>query len=456
MGKRPDRRTFEMRLTEMVNALRNDIEQGSYPPGAYLPSEKVLTKQFRLSGKSVAKGLDQLEAEGLIVKKHRIGSMVKRDFGKTPAAIHLAVQHSVFRDADLASLLDDFAKRYPDIRVNVTPFEPADHESVADYAQAEQFDMILLSNRNFDDIVLQNRHDFLQPVEMAEGTYRFLHKVFALDGVGYAQPFICSPIVLCYNRRHFRDASIPEPDSDWTWSDLFEQAGKLSAFTGRYGFYFHYLSDNRWPIFLLQRGIRFGAEPAGTAAFCRDAAEAFSVIRESMQDNRVVPPFFSTNNTDVNMLFDQGKVSMMMTSYWGLNDLKQSALDFDIAPMPYFDDPVNLLLCVGLAICKHSKETEAAKVLADYLLSEEAQRKIKEHTLSIPAVKAAAENVPAAERLNRPSRFALYRELIPSYRLHRDLGLPNLGLEKIRERLKFFWPKLESAEEMRVKLEEML
>jgi len=456
MGNRPDRQTFEKRLTEMVDTLRSEIEQGKYPPGTYLPSENGLIKQYKLSGKSVAKGLNQLESEGLIVKKHRIGNMVKRDFGKLPATIELAVQHSVYRDAALTSLLENFEKKHPNVKVNVTPFEPVLHESIADYAQTEQFDVLMLNYLNFYDITLQNRLEVLEPAEIVDGTYRFLQKGFTHLGVCYAQPFIFAPVVLCYNREHLREASVSEPDSDWTWHDLFDQARRLSESTGRYGFYFHTLSDNRWPIFLLQRGIQFDPQPSGKVRFCQtQVMDTFAFVREFMQEHRVFPPFFSANSTDANLLFDQGKVSMMMVSYWGMNDLKHSAIDYDIAPMPFFDDPANLLLCVGLAICKHAKEKEAAKLLVEYLLSEEAQGKIKEETLSIPALKSAAESA-VEDQLNRPSRFALYRELIPTYRIHRDFGLPSVSLEKIRQRLKFFWPKLESAEEMCAKLEEML
>lgn len=60
----------------MVGKIRTDILSGVLQPGAYLPAESMLAKQFELSNKSVRRGLDVLVQEGLIVKIDRVGSKV--------------------------------------------------------------------------------------------------------------------------------------------------------------------------------------------------------------------------------------------------------------------------------------------------------------------------------------------------------------------------------------------
>src|SRR5690606_21834126 len=70
------RRTFQIRLNKLVNQIREDIMNGNYKRGTYLPPEKTLAKQYQLSNKSVRKGLEQLLEEGLIKKIPRVGSMV--------------------------------------------------------------------------------------------------------------------------------------------------------------------------------------------------------------------------------------------------------------------------------------------------------------------------------------------------------------------------------------------
>lgn len=456
MGNRQDRKSFEMRLKEMVDTLRSEIEQGIYPPGAYLPSEIALAKRFQLSGKSISKGLDHLEAEQRIIRKHRVGNMVVSGTDGNQTTIHFAVQYSAYQDAMLVELLEDFAKQHPQFKVNVIQYEPANHESIVEFAQTEQIDVLMLNYKNFFDMTMQNEESALEPVDIREDTYRFLHKGFSHDGVCYVQPLCFAPVVICYNRKHFKEAGVQEPDSDWTWKNLFDKAKRLSEQTDKYGFYFHYLSDNRWPIFLLQQHVRFEQQESGKYRFnLRLVMDTFTFLRDWMQESRAFAPFFSENSTDVSHLFAQEKVSMAMISYWAMNDLKDSAIDYDIAPLPFFQDPATLLLCLGLAVCKESKEKEAARLLVNYLISEEAQRKIREYTLSLPAMKRVAES-KSGDTMNCPSRFGLYREIIPSYRLHQDLGLSPDASLKIRRSLKLFWPRLESAEEMRARLEELM
>ncbi|MBE3560299.1 MAG: GntR family transcriptional regulator [Ktedonobacteraceae bacterium] len=57
-------------------ALQSEIEQGIYQAGARLPSEAELTRQYGVSRITVRQALDELEAEGLIVRRHGKGTYV--------------------------------------------------------------------------------------------------------------------------------------------------------------------------------------------------------------------------------------------------------------------------------------------------------------------------------------------------------------------------------------------
>jgi len=56
--------------------LQRDIEQGIYKPGGRLPSEPELIRQYGVSRITVRQALDELEAEGRVVRRHGKGTYV--------------------------------------------------------------------------------------------------------------------------------------------------------------------------------------------------------------------------------------------------------------------------------------------------------------------------------------------------------------------------------------------
>ncbi|TNJ67036.1 hypothetical protein FE784_07510 [Paenibacillus hemerocallicola] len=90
--------------------------------------------------------------------------------------------------------------------------------------------------------------------------------------------------------------------------------------------------------------------------------------------------------------------------------------------------------------CSRAKHKEAVKLFVSYASSREAQQQVRARTLSIPASKPAAEAaLPDGDGLNRPEHFQLFREIIPSFRWHADLGLPIRLLDPLHHQLKLYW-----------------
>lgn len=57
-------------------AIRQAIEQGGWKPGFKLPSERELVEQFKYARMTVRRALQELQAEGLIERRHGSGSYV--------------------------------------------------------------------------------------------------------------------------------------------------------------------------------------------------------------------------------------------------------------------------------------------------------------------------------------------------------------------------------------------
>lgn len=448
MSDKPKRTTFRVRLEEMVAALRRDIAMGRYGPGDFLPSEYQLVEQFRLSKNSVRKGLDELVKLQLIEKVPRVGTRVVRSAVLNPVTIRFGYYSSMIEQAKLMEIVERFHRANPHINVKPVPLPDLRLQfELDDYMKIEQIDVLTVNNQLFERLAeIGPIADHLEPLVPVEGTYPFLLRTFTEKDDLYVQPFVFSPLVLCYNTSHFRQAGLSEPDSGWTWNDVADASKKLSASRGHLGFYIHLLSLNRWPLFMLQNRLYFDREPDGRLSFDMEKFQSATALGASLlADSNVMPAYLSERDADAERLFVQQKVSMIVTSYFSLNSLLETSLEYDIAPLPRSDEAATLLISIGLGINKHGKQKQAAKAFVDYCLSDEAQLLLRQTTLSVPALQHAAEWT-GEDSLNRPSRYFLYRDIVSTFRLYSDMNISYGELEQMCEELKLYWAGLENMD----------
>ena len=62
---------------QIADALREQMRDGTYPPGSQLPSERDLAQQWGVASKTVRAALDQLRAEGLVISRQGVGVFVR-------------------------------------------------------------------------------------------------------------------------------------------------------------------------------------------------------------------------------------------------------------------------------------------------------------------------------------------------------------------------------------------
>ncbi|MEF2248662.1 MULTISPECIES: extracellular solute-binding protein [unclassified Paenibacillus] len=454
---KPSRKSFNARLHGMIDRLRSDIYDGRLAPGQYLPSEKMLSEQYQLSNKSVRKGLDMLVEEQLIAKIDRVGSRVLDYIPGSQSTITLGVTSSIERDISLTALLEDFHSLYPDKRVRTVLVKTVSDyaDNLKEHLDQFQIDVFTLNNTDFQSIADFGQLHLLEALQADRNLYPFTEDAFYDGGTLYARPLVFSPIILAYNRKHFQEANVPEPDSSWTWDDCLRYAAELTAGGDKFGLYFYLLSDNRWPIFIVQSGMKFEPDEEGSLQLADTRLmECIRLCKRIVTDSKVYPSYVSESSQDVTELFMQDKISMIMTTYMSMNDFKN--IDFDISPLPYRYEPRTLLTVIGIAINKHSKNKEMAKLLVDYLASDRAQKIIRERTVSLTARRSVTElQLEPQQGINRPSRFALYREIMSSYRLHREMNLSNESFVGLRQLFKKYWWGLIDDEALCVEVNEM-
>ncbi|GAA3405833.1 extracellular solute-binding protein [Paenibacillus hodogayensis] len=438
MTTRPTGKPY--RLDDLIALLREDIVvHGKYAPGDYLPSELALVKQFGLSNKTVRKGLEQLMNAGLIEKIPRVGSIVTHAAKRPVSTLVLGSMHSLDRDMRLPGLIEQFEKLHPDIRVEVVNLAHGEHGGTMEsHLNAGLVDAAMINDEIFWGMTESGRELPFEPLSPPDGTYPFLNDMFACSGTQLALPVIFSPVVLAYNKDHFREAGVQEPDGSWTWADAIECASRLAVPGQRYGLCFYPLSNNRWPVFPLQSGSGFQRDGEGKIRLQgTKLLENIRLYKSIVRDRDMFPDYMAESSRDFVHLFGRGQASMIISTYMLLNEFAKEGPSYDISPVPFNGEPRTLLTSIGIAVNRLSRNKPAARTLAEFLVSESAQRFIRERSLSIPAMKRVADG-PAEDEagLNRPARFHLYRNIVPGYRRHRDLGLAPKSFYALRELLK--------------------
>lgn len=455
--ERSSRKYFRMRLDEMISTLRDEIVSGKWPVGSFLPSESDLEIRFQLSNNSVRKGLETLVAEGLIEKIARVGNRVASPRPEHGTVVKFGYVRSTAMLAAMDKLLDRFRVQYPHIQVQPVELPQTGYSrTLQEYMEAGMVDAAMLNNNNFQDFAEESATDLLDPLDQDEELYPFAAAPFVRDGATLVRPFILSPVVLCYNKEHFRQSGVPEPDSSWSWKDLFRYGKQLVVKGERFGFYFYLPSRNRWPIFMLQGGETFAADERGEYHLAASKAiDGLETCRELLEMKDVFPVLLSESDADAEALFLEGKVSVIMTTYYFLNQLKDAGISFDVSPLPGLDNNRTLLIVNGLAVNSRSRHKEAARLLIRFLTSYDSQLLIRQQTLNITAHRRAME-WQGEEAVYRPSRFFMYREIIPTFRLVTEIGLTNNQLKEMQRDTMLFLSGLLDRDALCRKLERLL
>lgn len=444
MKAKPTRQEFQLELERMVQTLRDEITSGAYAPGECLPSEQAQAKRFGLSNKSVRKGLELLVEEGLIEKIPKVGSRVLAPKQR----VRLTLGHYLkdISNLDLPALLADFQRRHSWIDVTPIPFTA--HAGVdGDGDRIKRYDLIMMNNEHFGYLAEADQHRLLLPLEEKPGIYPLLSDCFRREGLLYARPLIFSPVVLCYNKRHFRESRLPEPDGSWRWDDLVRSATRLTG-GNRFGFCFYLANVNRWPLFFLQSGERFQKQ-GGQYAAVQDGPLMRGIwqCKQLIRNSDMFPLFISDNDADIVSMFLEGKLSMVLNTYMGMNEWRQAGLEFDISPVPYISRPMTLTIAEGVGINRATPHPEAALLLADYLAGEQSQSHIRNYTLSLPSLQRISDG-PRPKGVVSPERYMLYREMMFALYTHDELGVPWSKTKRFAYLLKAYWANLIDEQEL--------
>ncbi|OGU03609.1 MAG: hypothetical protein A2W29_03620 [Gemmatimonadetes bacterium RBG_16_66_8] len=229
----------------------------------------------------------------------------------------------------------------------------------------------------------------------------------------YAFPKGFTPLVIYYNPRLFRDAGVPPPGEQWTWTAFLEASRRLTRDTDGDGALDTYAINfprrlYEWIPWVWSAGGDI-LDPTGsrTAGYLDSdpTVATFEFLTSLVTTWQVAPPlqFLRAGDPLRQGRFYVGRQAMLVGGHWDLPRLTRYAergdLEIGVAPIPHREgaEPVTVIYTSGWAVPVNVRHKRLAVELAAYLGGPEAQAIRAGTRLEIPALRAVADRAAAAD-----------------------------------------------------------
>ncbi|MFD0867611.1 extracellular solute-binding protein [Paenibacillus residui] len=464
------RNLFQERYAKFENELRNEILTGSIPPGEFILPENTLSQKYGLSRVSVRKVLAALVEEGLIEKIAGKGNRVKPPSDQVErTVIHLYWFSGSYEIPIIEHLIRQYESLHPFIRVELTLLPQSEYTSslVQMIDKGFPVDLFVVSDFHFRQFHQLNRTDLLDPylpesLDPGRDSYPILFDMFKDGGEQKVVPLFFSPVVLAYNQRMFEEAGLDPRQAVESWDSFLETAKRCTqdlnydGKTDRFGFCFS-TSANRWPIFMLQNGGSIMKPDRSRSVFSSPATvEALKFCVDLMYKHHVSPVYLHGSRNSAEHLFLMDRVAMVLTTYYYMNEFRQSDFTWNVLPVPAGGRKVSLLLGSGVGINRHSANPTLVRRFVDFLASKEAQTTAKQMGCTIPMLRSVAEDDQWLTDGIHPRNYNVFREVLPYSVPMSSLNLSQQEMDAIWQDLNLLWANMESPEQATKRIEQWL
>jgi multiple sugar transport system substrate-binding protein len=308
-----------------------------------------------------------------------------------------------------------------DIQIEVVPWDVLLQKLTTDISGGANADIAIIGTRWLIDFVEQGIAEPLDPYVNDEFKGRFIETFLSpsvMEGKTYGLPIAASARALYYNKELFEQAGIEGPPD--TWEELKEDAAKISALgEDIHGFgvqgkevetdvYFYY---GMWS----HGGDIIEAD--GTSGLDSQAAIDTANLYKGLIDSGATQPCVtSMNREDVQNLFKQGKVGMMITAPFLASQIKEEApdLEYGVAPIPAGPggDRGTYGVTDSIIMFQNSENQEAAWKFLDFLFQPAQRIEFTKNEGFLPVTHAEAQDPYFA---NDPD-LKVFTELLPNAR----------------------------------------
>ncbi|RRH94646.1 sugar ABC transporter substrate-binding protein [Mesorhizobium tamadayense] len=284
------------------------------------------------------------------------------------------------------------------IKYEVVPWDVLLQKLTTDITAGTNADLSIIGTRWLIDFVQQDVAEPLDGYITPEFKDRFIDTFLQpsiMEGKTYGLPIAASARAMYYNKELFEKAGIAKPPA--TWTELQEDARKIKA-QGAFGFglqgkeietdvYYYYAMWSQGTEILNKDGTSGLSTPG--------ALEAAKLYKSMIDEGLTEPGVTSNNREDVQNLFKQGKVGMMITAPFLSNQIKEEApsLKYGVAAIPA--GPTGARGTYGVTdsiiMFKNSKNKDEAWKLLDFLFTKEQRAKFTQGEGFLPVNKEEAK-----------------------------------------------------------------
>lgn len=286
------------------------------------------------------------------------------------------------------------------VKFEVVPWDVLLQKLTTDITAGTNADLSIIGTRWLIDFVQQGVAEPLDSYITPDFKGRFIDTFLSpsiMEGKTYGLPIAASARAMYYNKELFEKAGIAKPPANWT--ELQEDARKIKALgSGTFGFglqgkeietdvYYYYAMWSQGTEILNKDGTSGLSTPG--------ALEAAKLYKSMIDEGLTEPGVTSNNREDVQNLFKQGKVGMMITAPFLSNQIKDEApnLKYGVAAIPA--GPTGARGTYGVTdsiiMFKNSKNKDEAWKLLDFLFTKEQRAKFTQGEGFLPVNKEEAK-----------------------------------------------------------------
>ena len=253
-----------------------------------------------------------------------------------------------------------------------------------------------------DSYMNQAFRDRFVPVFLQPGT---------VDGKVYGLPIAASARAMFYNKDMLTKAGFP--DGPATWDDVVAAAQKIKA-ASAYGYGMQgkdLETDVYWYYALWSYGGDLIGKD-GKAAFAGpEGVKALTLYKMMIDQKLTQPGVTSYNREDVQNLFKQGRVGMMITAPFLINQIAKEApnLQYGIVPVPKGTTQSTYAVTDSIVMFNNSKVKQAAFKFLDFIFTKEPRVEFNKNEGFLPTTKAVADDPYFADN----PRLKVFVNLMP-------------------------------------------
>jgi multiple sugar transport system substrate-binding protein len=287
-----------------------------------------------------------------------------------------------------------------DVQIEIVPWDVLLQKLTTDIAAGTNADLSIIGTRWLIDFVQQGIAEPLDGYITPEFKDRFIDTFLSpsvMEGKTYGLPIAASARAMYYNKDILSKAGVANPPA--TWAELQDAARKIKESGGDvFGFglqgkeietdvYYYYAM---WSM-----GSEILNEDGSSGLGTPGALEAAKLYKSLIDEGLTEPGVTSLNREDVQNLFKQGKVGMMITAPFLSNQIKEEApnLSYGVAAIPA--GPTGARGTYGVTdsiiMFQNSKNKEEAWKLLDYLFTTEQRAKFTQGEGFLPVNKEEAK-----------------------------------------------------------------